>query len=147
MRDASDIEKAERLGRSRSRVFFMMAAIFLVQQSVYFSSPSARDNSQFRIGAWLILSVLMLMLIGTGGYLLKGWRVLDLLNDEASRHNRLRSQAVGFWSAMIAALAVYVAALFYSIDLKLALHIIVTAGIGMALVSFAALERRAHSIG
>ena len=147
MRDVADVEKAERLGRSRSRVFFMMSLIFFLQQSVYFSNPSLRDNSHFRVGAWLILVGLMLLLIGTGGFLLKGWTVLDLLNDEASRHNRLRSQALGFWSAMTAAVAVYVCAIYQPIDLKLALHIIVTAGVGAALLSLAALERRAHRLG
>lgn len=147
MRDVADVEKAERLGRSRSRVFFMMAMVFLLQQSVYFSTPSARDNSHFRIGAWLILVVLMLLLIATGGFLLKGWKVLDLLNDEASRQNRRRSQALGFWGAMVTAVAVYIAAIYQPIELKLALHVIVTGGIGIALLSFAALERRAHRLG
>ena len=147
MRNVEDVEKAEQLGRSRSRVFFMMALVFLLQQSVYFSNPSVRDNSHFRIGAWLILVALMLLLIGTGGFLLKGWKVLDLLNDEASRHNRLKSQALGFWAAMAAALAVYVTAIYQTVDLKLALHIIISAGIGVALLSFAALERRAHRVG
>jgi hypothetical protein len=147
MRNVADVEKAERLGRSRSRVFFMMALVFLLQQSVYFSAPSARDKSQFRIGAWLILVALMLLLIGTGGFLLKGWKVLDLLNDEASRHNRLKSQAFGFWGAMAAAITIYLTAIYQPVDLKLAHHVIVTGGIGVALLSFAALERRAYRLG
>jgi hypothetical protein len=147
MRDIDDIEKAERLGRSRSRVFFMMAMVFFVGQIPYFSSPGAERDAHFRVGAWLILAVLMLLLVGTGGFLLKGRKVRDLLNDETSRMNRLASQAVGFWTAMVAALGLYVESMFDPVSLNAGLHIIVTAGIGAALISFAVRERRAHRIG
>ena len=71
----------------------------------------------------------------------------DLLNDEASRHNRLAAQATGFWVTIVSALAVYVESMFDPVTFNQAIHIIVTLGVGAALISFAVRERRAHSIG
>jgi hypothetical protein len=147
MSDIERIEKAERLGRSRSRVFFVLAIVFFIGQLPYFSNPGATGDSHFRIGAWLVLAILMLLLIATGGFLLRGRKVWDLLNDETSRTNLSASQAVGFWAAMIAALSLYVAAMFEPVSLSAGVHIIVTAGVGSALLSFATRERRAHRIG
>ena len=146
MHDVYDVEQAERMGRARSRLFFVLAIVFFAGQSAYFASSPLTRDSHARIGAWLILVVLMLMLLATGGFLLRGCNVRDLLNDEISRHNRLAAQATGFWVTIIAALAVYVESIFDPVTFNEAIHIIVTAGVGAALISFAARERRAHRI-
>jgi cation transport ATPase len=147
MGELDRVETAERLGRSRSRVFFLMAIVLFSQQTMYFASPAASRASPFQIGAWFILIVLMLLLVATGGFLLKGRKVWDLLNDETSRMNRAAAQAVGFWVTIIAAMIIYVDAMFEPVTLNEALHIIVTLGVGAALISFAARERRAHRDG
>jgi uncharacterized membrane-anchored protein len=141
------VEKAERLGRSRSRVFLVLAIVFLGQQASYLASPASFRHSGLMIGAWFVMVLLMLLLIGTGGFLLKGRKVWDLLNDETSRMNRSASQAVGFWVTIFTALIVYVESMFEPVSLNEALHIIVTVGVGAALISFAVRERRAHRIG
>jgi heme/copper-type cytochrome/quinol oxidase subunit 2 len=146
MGEVERVEEAERLGRSRSRVFFMMAIVFFGQQGAYLAKPSAA-GSAFQIGAWLVLVMLVLLLIATGGFLLKGRKVWDLLNDETSRINRSASQALGFWATIFTALLVYVESLFEPVSLNEALHIIITIGVGAALVSFAVRERKAHRIG
>jgi hypothetical protein len=61
--------------------------------------------------------------------------------------NRLASQAMGFWVTIITALVVYVESIFDPVTLNEGLHIIVTLGVGSALISFAVRERRAHRIG
>ena len=147
MHDVHDVEEAERMGSARSRLFFVLAIVFFAGQSLYFSSSPLTRDSHARVGAWLILVVLMLMLLATGGFLLRGRKVRDLLNDEASRHNRLASQAMGFWVTTITALVVYVESMFDPLTLNEGLHIIVTLGVGAALISFAVRERRAHRIG
>jgi hypothetical protein len=147
MHDVHDIEEAERMGRARSRIFFVLALVFFAGQSAYFaSSPAARD-SHARIGAWLILVILILMLLATGGFLLRGRKVRDLLNDETVRMNRLAAQATGFWVTIIVTLVVYVESIFDPVSLNEAVHVIVTLGVGAALLSFAARERKAHRIG
>jgi hypothetical protein len=54
---------------------------------------------------------------------------------------------MGFWVTIITALVVYVESIFDPVTFNEAIHIIVTLGVGAALISFAARERRAHRIG
>jgi hypothetical protein len=146
MKDVDLIEKAERLGRKRSQIFYVLAIVFFAGQSVYFGAPQATRDSPPRVGAWLILMVLMLFLLATGGFLLRGRAVRELLNDESARANRLAAQAVGFWATIIALLAVYVESMFDPVNLNEAVHIVGTVGVGAALISFATRERRAHRL-
>jgi heme/copper-type cytochrome/quinol oxidase subunit 2 len=146
MHDLHDVEVAERMGRARSRLFFILAMVFFAGQSLYFTSSPLTRDSHARVGAWLILVILILMLLATGGFLLRGRNVRDLLNDETSRLNRLASQALGFWVTIITALVVYVESIFDPLTLNEGIHIIVTLGVGAALISFAVRERRAHRI-
>ena len=146
MHDLHDVEVAERMGRARSRLFFVLAIVFFAGQSLYFTSSPLTRDSHARVGAWLVLVILILMLLATGGFVLRGRNVRDLLNDETSRLNRLASQALGFWVTIITALVVYVESIFDPLTLNEGLHIIVTLGVGAALISFAVRERRAHRI-
>src|SRR5213082_3829903 len=91
MHDIHDVEEAERMGRARSRIFFILAIVFFAGQSMYFTSSPATRDSHARIGAWLILVILILLLLATGGFVFRGRKVRDLLNDETSRLNRLAS--------------------------------------------------------
>ena len=147
MHDVHDVEEAERMGRAGSRIFFVLAMVFLAGQSLYFTSSPLTRDSHARVSAWLILVVLILMLLATGGFLFRGRKVRDLLNDETFRLNRLASQALGFWVTTIAALVVYVESMFDPLSLNEGLHIIVALGVGAALTNFAVRERRAHRIG
>jgi hypothetical protein len=147
MGDVDLVEKAERLGRKRSQVFFVLAMVFFAGQSIYFGAPEATRDSPARVGAWLILVVLMLFLLATGGFLLRGREVRELLNDESARANRLAAQAAGFWGTILALLAVYIESMFDTVTLNEAAHIVGTVGIGTALISFATRERRAHQLG
>ena len=146
MHNLQDVEAAERMGRARSRLFFVLAMVFFAGQSLYFTSSPLTRDSHARVGAWLTLVVLILLLLATGGFLLRGRNVRDLLNDETSRLNRLASQALGFWVTIITALVVYVESIFDPLTLNEGIHIIVTLGVGAALISFAVRERRAHRI-
>ena len=147
MHDVHDVEEAERMGRARSRIFFVLAIIFFAGQSLYFTSSPATRDSHARVGAWLILVVLILLLLATGGFLLRGRRVRDLLNDETSRVNRLAAQALGFWVTIITSLVLYVESMFDPLTFNEGVHVLVTVGVGAALISFAVRERRAHELG
>jgi len=147
MHDVHDVEEAERMGRARSRIFFVLAMVFFAGQSMYFTSSPATRDSHARIGAWLILVILILLLLATGGFVFRGRKVRDLLNDETFRLNRLAAQATGFWVTIITALVVYVESIFEPMTFNEAIHIVVTLGVGAALISFAVRERRAHRIG
>jgi heme/copper-type cytochrome/quinol oxidase subunit 2 len=149
MHDVHDVEEAERMGRARSRIFFVLAMVFFAGQSLYFTSSPATRDFHARIGAWLILVIviLILMLLATGGFLLRGRKVRDLLNDETFRINRLASQALGFWVTIVTALVLYVESIFDPLTFNEGVHVLVTLGVGSALISFAVRERRAHRLG
>ena len=147
MHDLHDVEVADRMGRKRSQLFFVLAIVFFAGQSLYFTSSPLTRDSHARVGAWLILVILILLLLATGGFLLRGRKVRDLLNDETSRQNRLASQALGFWVTIITSLVLYVESMFDPLTFNEGVHILVTLGVGAALISFAVRERRAHRIG
>jgi len=147
MGDIDRVEKAERLGRKRSQIFYVLAIVFFAGQSMYFGAPEATRDSPARVGAWLILVILMLFLLATGGFLLQGRNVRDLLNDESARANRIAAQAAGFWATILALIAVYIESMFDPVTLNEAVHIVGTIGVGTALISFATRERRAHQLG
>jgi len=147
VQDTDLVEKAERLGRKRARIFYVLAIVFFAGQGTYFSAPETTRDSLPRVGAWLILMLLMLLLLATGGFVLRGRAVWNLLNDESARANRLRAQAIGFWATILATIAVYIESMFDRVSLNEAVHIIGTVGVGVALISFATLERRAHQLG
>src|SRR3954451_13980119 len=134
MHDVHDVEEAERMGRARSRIFFVLAIIFFAGQSAYFASSPLTRDSHARIGAWLILVILIMMLLATGGFLLRGRKVRDLLNDETSRLNRLASQALGFWETIIACGVLYVESMVEPLTFNEGVHILVTLGVGSALI-------------
>src|SRR5256885_10618621 len=144
MHNVQDVEAAERMGRGRSRIFFVLAIIFFAGQSASFASSPLTRDSHARIGAWLILVILILLLLATGGFLFRGRKVRDLLNDETSRLNRLASQALGFWGTIVAALAVYVESIFDPLTLNHGAPIIVTLGVRSPLISLAVREPTAN---
>jgi hypothetical protein len=147
MGDVELVERAEHLGRKRSQLFFVLAMVFFAGQSLYFGAPDATRDSVPRVGAWLILVCLMLLLLATGGFLLSGRKVRHLLNDESARANRVAAQAVGFWATILSLITVYVESIFDPVTLNEAVHIVGTIGVGAALISFAVRERRAHRLG
>ena len=147
MGDVELVERAEHLGRRRSQLFFVLAMVFFAGQSLYFGAPDATRDSVPRVGAWLILVCLMLLLLATGGFLLSGRKVRHLLNDESARANRVAAQAVGFWATILSLITVYVESIFDPVTLNEAVHIVGTIGVGAALISFAVRERRAHRLG
>ena len=56
-------ERADHLSRRRARMLPMLAVLYLVQQTIYFrstASPHPRDVDYVWIGAWVVLSLLIL---------------------------------------------------------------------------------------
>jgi uncharacterized membrane protein len=97
-----------------------------------------------KISAWLVLSVLLIAALATKGFWLQPREVRDLIDDENTRANRNQAMQSGFLFAMGAAVAVYVLAMFEPVTAREATHIIMSAGIGTALIQWGFLERRAY---
>ena len=146
MTDIENVEKAERIGRSRARLFVFQGLLFLIWQTIFFSTAMpdgpVRAVDSVRIWTWLLWTIVLLALLATGGGLMRSSKVRALLDDELTRRNRARAYVTGFWLAMGSAIAVYLISLFEPVSGREAVHLIVSIGIGSALFSFGIHERR-----
>jgi protein-S-isoprenylcysteine O-methyltransferase Ste14 len=145
MTETSDVEKAERLGRRRARIFAVQATLFISWQGLFLSRPAEeamRSVDRLKISAWFVWVLALLFVLATGGNLLRGRKVRALLNDEFTRRNRAQAYVAGFWAAMISAIGLYLIDLFDVVATREAIHYILSAAIAAALITFAARERR-----
>ena len=145
MSSAAEVERAERIGRTRSRLFAVQGVLFVAWQTFFLSGraeETMRTVDTVKVSAWLIWSVLLLLLLATGGALLRGRGIRHLLNDELTRAHRARSHAAGFWAAAAASVALYLPVQIAWVSGREAIHLILSAAIGAALLTFAVLERR-----
>ena len=144
------VQAAERLGRRRARVLPVLAILFLTQQASFFASETERTSAVIRsvdhvkFGAWMALSLVLLAALYTGGFWFHRREVRKLMNDEITREHRAKALSLGFLVAMLAAIALYVVDMAEPVGTRVAIHVIVTLGIGAALIRFGMLERRAH---
>ena len=145
----SDIDAADRLSRRRARMLPALAAIFIAQQIAYFAEPdsAARLVDYVKIGAWLLLSVVLVLALATGGFWFKPKPVRTLMDDEVTRANRADAFRIGFLATMAAAILLYLLILFEPISGREAIHLLTTVGIATALLRFGLLERRSLGDG
>jgi hypothetical protein len=146
MTSSSDIEAADRLSRRRARMLPFLAILFLTQQAAYFAEPDTgmRAVDHVKVGAWLVLSIVLVLVLATGGFWFKPKRVRALMDDEVTRANRAEAFRIGFLATMASAVALYFVSQFEPMSGRLAIHALTTIGIAAALLRFAFLERRAH---
>ena len=149
MTDIRDIEKAEKIGRSRARMFAVQAILFASWQGFYFGAMEGevRTVDTVKIWTWLVWVIALLAALATGGGLMRSRNVRALLNDELTRANRGQAYLAGFWAAMVAAIGFYVIDLFDPVEAREVIHAIVSAAIAAALITFAVRERRHAGFG
>jgi len=144
---STDYETAERLGRKRARLLPLFAILFLTQQASYFTGPNVdtgRPVDHIRIAAWLVMSVVLLLVLATGGGWFRSRAVRALMNDEATQVHRNDAFRFAFFAAMIACVVLYVIGLFEPLGGRDVIHLVMSCGIAAALVRFGMLERRAY---
>jgi Na+-driven multidrug efflux pump len=140
----SDAAKAEQLTRRRARMLPVLAVLFLGQQVSYFGSIEGnRAVDHVKISAWIVLSIVLLLALTTGGGWIYSKQVRDLANDESTRAHRADAFRWGFVAAMGACILMYAVSLFEVVGGREAVHVVMTIGIATALVRFGWLERRA----
>jgi|SRR5690348_4079557 len=147
MNQRSISEKADYLSRRRARALPFLAIIYFTQQVSFLSAlgdGTHRDVDHFKIGAWVVLSLVLLAALATKGFWLQPREVRELIDDESTRANRLDAMRVGFLFACCAALAAYFIAEFQPLTVGETAHLVLTFGLGAALIRFGVLERRAH---
>ena len=99
-------------------------------------------NAGPRGGSWLVLIGLWTLILWNGGGVQPRGRIRALLNDELSLQNRSRALALGFYAAILLALACYVANWRQPIAAGDALKIVSAGAISAALLRYAWLEWR-----
>ena len=148
MADQSDYEAAERLSARRTRMWPLLAILLVTQQGAFFANSNGdRTVDHVKISAWLVMSAVILLALVTGGGWIYPKRVRDLANDEATQVHRLKALRTGFVAAMLACLVLYFLTFFEQVAVREAIHIVTTAGLMAALLSFAFMERRAARDG
>src|ERR671933_2151636 len=90
-----------------------------------------------------LFAILLLLVLATGGYWFRSREVRALMNDESTRAHRTDACRFGFFAAMIACVGLYVLSLFEPLSGRDVVHVVMSCGIGAALVRFGMLERRA----
>jgi hypothetical protein len=150
MTELTDAAKAEKLSRHRGRMLVVLAALFLAQQATYFDGglgSADRPVDHVRIAAWLVLSIVILAALTTGGGWIHSREVRRLANDEATRAFRDRGFRAGFLASMGTCIALYFVTLFRPVGGRDAIHLVMTVGIVVTLLWFGFLERRANRDG
>lgn len=134
----SPVEVADRLSRKRAILIALAAIAFLVSQALT-SRSHAGDDTLLTVG-----SVVLLLLLATGGGLLHQTKVRALMNDDVSRDHHRTAIGVGFWTAMIGALVFSWIPGMDAHSVRQAMQFVVTLGTSVAMLMFAVLELRAH---
>jgi len=142
MRTKSDHEMAETVSRRRSVMLIGLGALLLAGQPLYFANDGI-PAAQLKTVAWLGWSLVLLAALAWAGGNFFGGSVRALVEDEIAVANRARACAAGFWAAMLVAIGLYGFSLFDNLKGRESIHLVVTAGIGIALLRFGLLERRA----
>lgn len=142
--ELSDAAKAERLSDKRARLWPVLTIIFLSQQAIYFSQPDdGRPVDHVRVAAWLVLAIVLLLALTTGGGWIHSRSVRRLANDELTQAHRSSAFKAGFLASMAGCIALYFVSLFEPLGGREAIHLVITIGIAAALLRFGRLERDA----
>lgn len=145
MPELSAADQADRLSRRRARMMLPLALIFIVQQAT-FLNEKANDHrlvSWVHTIAWVVLAAVILAGLLSAGFWFKPKALRALMEDEVTRENRYRALSLGFVLAMVSAMILFVVDRFEAIDGATAIHLILSVGLGAALMRFSLLERRA----
>jgi hypothetical protein len=150
MANRSPSERADILSRRRARILPFLAIIYITQQASYItmrSGPAHRAVDQVKISAWLVLSAVLLAALATNGFWLQPRRVRSMIDDENTKSNRSDAMKLGFIVAMLTCIVIYFITMFEPVNGRDAIHIVMSDGLGAALVRWGWLERVAHRDG
>jgi hypothetical protein len=138
-------EQADYLSRRRARMLPFLAVIYLTQQASFFTAGASGDRpvDHVKIGAWVVLTLVLLAALTTKGFWFHKREVRDMIDDEGTRANRVAALGWGFVLAILSAIGLFFMSMYEPMGAREAIHIIVSFGIAAAIVRFGMLERRA----
>lgn len=140
-------EKADYLSSRRARMLPALAVIYITQQASYITlqqDAAHRSVNMAKISAWLVLSAVLLAALATKGFWLQSRELRALIDDEVTRANRNDAMRFGFIFAMLTCIVVYFITMFEPVNGRDAVHIVMSDGLGAALIRWGWLERVAH---
>jgi hypothetical protein len=145
MQTKSPVEIAHTLSRKRAWVVAAAAIMFLVAQAANLPLAEPRpEMHRLKVDMWALNATLLLIGLAGGAVpWTKGRQIRALMNDEVTRAHMRTAMAVGFWVAMVTAMALYWLPASASLSAAAAVYVIVTASIAIALLAFAWMEHRA----
>lgn len=136
-------DAADRLSRSRVRILTAVMVIFAVQQATVSVVPPTGTVEMVGLLAWLFMAAMLLMILRTGGMLLRDPALRALANDEVTQANRAEAIDWGFSAAISTAIALSVVAAFTATPVLIALRIVILLGLFTAISRFVTLEKQA----
>jgi len=121
-----------------------MFVIWQIGYFIVFTPPPGppRTVDIVRIIALVAWCGALLLLLATGGGVFRHRDVREILDDELVRAQRAQAFQNAFWAVMLVGLVAYVAAQFTVVDARLLAHVILSAGVVVAVTSRAYLDRR-----
>ena len=136
-------EAADRLSRRRVRILTAVMVIFAVQQANVSVVPPTRTVEMVGLFAWLFMASALLLILRTGGMLLREPELRRLANDDIAQANRAEAIAWGFFGAMAMAIGLSVVAALTATPVLVALRLVILIGLFSATYRFVQLEKRA----
>jgi cation transport ATPase len=143
----NDFALAEKLTRRRARASIIFAVFFMLSHVGSFGADPASRPETFRLAAWIVWAVVLLLVLATGGGWLRPKSVRNLMNDDSTLDHRRSAQTFGFWMTAAIALALYAVSYFEPLSAREAIRLILTFSIGTALLRFGRLELRSLKNG
>ncbi|HEY1124648.1 MAG TPA: hypothetical protein VGE65_03370 [Sphingobium sp.] len=146
MTDVGD--QVDRITRRRARIATVMGVLFISTQGFRVANDQMTETArrpveyvQFFASTFWLLMLLVFILFGGGLWRSKSIRAM--LHDEGTEENRRRAMASGFWAMMTGAAVCYALTFYEPVQTREAVHVIITIGVGVTLLRFGVLERRA----
>ncbi|HWJ71031.1 MAG TPA: hypothetical protein VNS79_13405 [Sphingobium sp.] len=137
------IERAERLTRWRAHVSHVLGILFVVQGFRAADWRVIQPTDYAQLVGWAVWLAVLLGFLLFGSGLLHGPAFGALVNDETTAANRRAALLAGFWAMLLTAAICYGASFTMALAVRPAIHVIVAMGVGVALMHFGSLERRA----
>jgi hypothetical protein len=93
------------------------------------------------------MSTVLLAPLVTGGFWLRKPELRAMVNDELSRARRADALTTGFVLSMTSGIALYIIGTVIPMSDREVIHLIISVGIGAALIRYGMLERRDERLG
>lgn len=134
---------ADRLSRERVRILTALMVAFAAQQATVSVNPPTRLVEMVGLGASLLMAACLLVMLRTGGMMLRAPELRRLANDEVTQANRGEAFEWGFTGAMAMAIMLSVVAALTATPVLVALRLVVLVGLYAATFRFVQLENQA----